>query len=165
MLWVRFLVAWTLFPGAPPVRSCQLGLAVPTKAPLASRSAKAQGLCTAGFVLVNALVSCSNGFNRKHCIKVFLPLRSPLDPLASSPLVDPSAPQFNRVLFGLMAALVMPANVRCNLWHEAAIPPTSLRSREVLGPCLSSWAFCLSLDIEKKKHFAFEARSELWSLL
>lgn len=143
--------------------SCQLGVRIPTKTPVASRSAKAQDLCASGFVLVKALVFCSNGFNRKHFIKVFLPLHSPLVPLVSSPLVDPSAPQFNRILFGLRAALAMPANVQCNLWHEAAIPPKSLRSREVLWPCLSSWAFCLLLDIEKKKHFAFEAHSDLWS--
>lgn len=47
--------------------------------------------------------------------------------------------------------------------QDGCSPASPPRALEVLWPCLSSWAFCLVLDIEREKRFAFEARSDLWS--
>lgn len=66
---------------------------------LTSRLTKALGLPDPGFILVHALLLCSDEFNRKSFRKapVFLPLVSCLDLLVSSPLMDPSTSQFNHI--------------------------------------------------------------------
>lgn len=79
-----------------------------------SRPGQLKLLRDPGFVLVNALFFCGNGFNRRCCstAPIFLPLRSCPSLLVSAPLfTQPSTSQFNHTLFRLKAALATPTNV------------------------------------------------------